>query len=135
MEITRDLEVVGECPKCGVPGLHLMPGRVLQLKLSNAKLARARERYEYQSEAFNRHERNSWGGYGDPHSWRRSMLEEAREKYHAAQHEAQAHAYALKRECYSCSHTWHELLRLIISDDEVELLRKRYPEGLVFVPR
>jgi hypothetical protein len=133
MEIERDVQVLGECPKCGIPGIHKMPSRVLVRKLTHAKLARARERFE---EAETRHYRaNRFGygmrDYGDP---TRDWLDEAREKLSVAKRAAEAHTYALKRECYACDHVWFELLRRIESDREAEALRNRYPDGLVVQP-
>lgn len=120
--IVRDLTLYGECPKCGMPGLHKMPRRVLVLKLESYVLDLRRERYESA-----RHEYR----WADPYSSERAFLENAREEYQAARRAAEAHWYLLQRECYSCDYEWAELIRMITDDREAEALRDRYPEGLV----
>ncbi len=134
-DIVRDVEAYGECPKCGTPGLHLMPYRVLLTKMDPDKVSSRRQRvrdaedYYYSSSG-----RGTYYYYeGEAYSWRRRVLEEARVEYHAAVRAAEHHVYALKRVCYvdECRHEWFELIRKIKSDVEASSLRERYRRGLV----
>lgn len=126
----RDLILIAECPKCGVPGLHKMPCRVLLCKLDEATVSGARERYSEMRRAHSR----TYGGaydYRESSSPTRAWVEDARAEYHAALRSAERYTYLLLRECYTCDHPWFELIRTFRSDAEAVTLRERYPEGLV----
>lgn len=126
----RDLTLIGDCPKCGVPGLHKMPRRILICKLDEAEVNRAREEYDAAKRVYSR----SWGygyDYRESGSAERSWLEETRAEYHAARKRAERYSYLLLRECHSCDHQWLESLASFKSDHEALTLRERYPEGLV----
>lgn len=127
----RDVTLIGDCPKCGMPGLHKMPRRVLICKVDEEVVRRARDEYDAATAA---HRGASWGAgydYRESSSSTRAWLEEARAEYHAARRRAERYTYLLLRECHSCDHVWLELLASFKSDHEALMLRERYPEGLV----
>jgi hypothetical protein len=126
----RDLILVADCPKCGVPGLHKMPCRVLICKVDEGVVYSARERY---LEVRRYHSRSYGGGYDyrESGSHQRAWLEDARAEYQAALRSAEQYTYLLLRECYTCDHPWFELIRMFRSDAEAVALRERYSEGLV----
>ncbi len=139
LKIERDLTLYGECPKCGTPGLHLMPRRVLVSKLTQTELTRRRERVEVAEQEYVLSSRLSYrylSHRGSQVEYEYERLQAERRKYHEAQEAAEQCTYALERVCYvdDCRHTWHELIRKIKSDAVADTLRKRYPEGLVVRP-
>lgn len=131
-DMVRDVDLYGECPKCETPGLHLMPCRVLLLKLKPSKVERTHDEMRMAEGIYYARGRYSYG-YDDSWESERVWLEEARAKYRAAVRAAEHHVYALKRVCYvdGCRHEWFELLSTFESDLQAELLQTRYPEGLV----
>lgn len=132
--VVRDVDLYGECPKCGTPGLHKMPERRLMLKLPESRVSAKRDRYEDVHRRYSRRGYRAYS-YGDVWDYERTWLEEAREEYHAALKAARVHRYVLARECYvdDCRHAWFELIREFESDLEAAKLQDRYPQGLVVV--
>jgi hypothetical protein len=126
----RDLTLIGECPDCGIPGLHKMPRRVLVCKTDESVVYNARERYLRAKSRYDRESSRVYD-YRDYTSSSRAWLNEAREEYHQARRGAEYYTYLLLRECHACDYQWFELIRSFASDREAVTLRERYPEGLV----
>lgn len=126
----RDLTLIGECPDCGIPGLHKMPRRVLICKTDESVVYHAHERYLRAKRRYDL----DWGGgydYRESSSSSRAWLNEARKAYHLARKRAEEYTYLLLRECHACDYQWFELIRSFASDKDAVTLRERYPEGLV----
>lgn len=128
--LDRPVVLVEECPKCGIPGLHKMPRRILVVRLDESAVSYAKERYINRREVYNGRGYRSYS-YGEGWDAERKWLEDLRMEYQAAVAAAKYYTYVLERECYSCDHVWYELIDRFESDYTAALLRERYPEGLV----
>jgi hypothetical protein len=127
----RDVEVVGECPKCNMPGVHLMPKRVLVGKLDEEKVLAAKRVRDRAKRRYDDVVGRASYRFDDWLRAERQWLNEADEAYAKAQAQAERYQYLLLRVCFLCAHQWVELIREFMDDDEATLLRERYPRGLV----